>query len=47
VGIADEEIFHYKGEGGVVEEEHGCGSFREAVLRERRVTRLSWDKSPD
>jgi hypothetical protein len=37
VGIADEEIVHYQGEGGgvgVVAEEHGCGGFREAVLGE-------------
>jgi hypothetical protein len=37
MGIADEEIVHYEGEGsgvGVVAEEHGGGSFREAVLGE-------------
>jgi hypothetical protein len=34
MGIADEEIVHYEGEGrvGVVAEKHGSGSFREAVL---------------
>jgi hypothetical protein len=37
VGIADEEIVHYKGKGGgvgVVAEKHGCGGLREAVLGE-------------
>jgi hypothetical protein len=37
VGIADEEIVHYKGEGGgvgVVAEQHGGGGPREAVLGE-------------
>ncbi len=37
MGIADEEIVHYEGEGsgvGVVVEEHGGGSFRETVLSE-------------
>ncbi len=37
VGIADEEIVHYKGEGrgvGVVAKEHGGGGFRETVLGE-------------
>ena len=37
MGIADEEIVHYKGEGsgvGVVAEEHGGGGFRETVLGE-------------
>jgi hypothetical protein len=37
VGIANEEIVHYQGEGGgvgVVAEEHGGGGFREAVLGE-------------
>jgi hypothetical protein len=37
VGIANEEIVHYQGEGGgasVVVEEHGGGGFREAVLGE-------------
>ncbi len=37
MGIADDEIVHYQGEGGgvgVVAEEHGCGGFREAVLDE-------------
>jgi hypothetical protein len=51
MGIADEEIVHYEGEGsevGVVAEEHGGGSFIEAVLDElRRATRWSWDKRPD
>ncbi len=35
VGITDEEIVHYKGEGSgvdVVAEEHGGGSFGELVL---------------
>ncbi len=38
VGIADEEIAHYEGEGsevGVVAEEHGGGSFREPMLGEK------------
>jgi hypothetical protein len=38
VGIADEGIVHYEGEGsevGVVTEEHGGGSFREAMLGEK------------
>jgi hypothetical protein len=37
LGIANEEIVHYQGEGGgvgVVAEEHGGGGFREAVLGE-------------
>ena len=37
MGIADEEIVHYKGEGrgvGVVAKEHGGGGFRETVLGE-------------
>jgi hypothetical protein len=37
MGISDEEIVHYEGEGsgvGVVAEEHGGGSFRDAVLGE-------------
>jgi hypothetical protein len=37
VGIADEEIVHYKGEGsgvGVVAEKHGGGGLGEAVLGE-------------
>ena len=37
MGIADEEIVHYEGEGSgvdVVAEEHGGGSFRETVLGE-------------
>ncbi len=37
VGIADEEIVYYKGEGrgvDVVAEEHGGGGFRETVLGE-------------
>ncbi len=39
VGIADEEIVHYEGEGSgvgvVAEEEHGGGSFREPMLGEK------------
>ena len=38
MGIADEEIVNYKGEGsgvGVVAEEHGGGGFREAVFGEK------------
>jgi hypothetical protein len=38
MGIADEEIVHYEGEGsgvGVVAEEHGGGSFREPMLGEK------------
>ncbi len=38
MGIADEGIVHYEGEGsevGVVTEEHGGGSFREAMLGEK------------
>ncbi len=37
MGIADEEIVHYKGESGgvgAVAEEHGGGGFREALLGE-------------
>ncbi len=39
VGIADEEIVHYKDEGGgvgVVTEEHGDGGFREPMLVGKR-----------
>jgi hypothetical protein len=38
VGIADEEIVHYEGEGsgvGVVADEHGGESFREPMLSEK------------
>ncbi len=38
VGIADEEIVHYKGEGsgvGVVAKEHGGGGFRKPMLGEK------------
>ncbi len=38
VGIANEEIVHYEGEGSgvrVVAEEHGGGSFREPMLGEK------------
>ena len=38
VGVADKKIVHDEGEGsgvGVVAEEHGGGSFREAVLGEK------------
>ncbi len=38
VGITDKEVVYDKGEGrgvGVVAEEHGGGSFREAVLGEK------------
>ena len=38
VGITDKEVVYDKGEGsgvGVVAEEHGDGSFREAVLGEK------------
>jgi hypothetical protein len=38
VGIVDEEIVHYEGEGsgvGVVAEKHGDGSFGEPMLGEK------------
>jgi hypothetical protein len=47
MGIADEEIVHYKGEGGgvsVVAEEHGVS---EKPCWDRRAIRRSWDKSLD
>ncbi len=49
VGVTDKEVVYDEGEGsgvGVVTEEHGGGSFREAVLV-IRATRRSWDKRPD
>jgi hypothetical protein len=49
VGITDEEIVYYKGEGsgvGVVAEEHGV-EVLENPCWVRRATRRSWDKRPD
>jgi hypothetical protein len=49
VKIADEEIVHYKGEGGgvgVMAEDHGGGGFREAMLGQSE-TRRSGDKILD
>ncbi len=48
VGITDKEVVYDKGEGsgvGVVAEEHGGGSFREAVLGEKdnKTKRPDWD----